>query len=348
MPEVNQKKRPMGLKARAAKKQKTEEVSANGAQVVNDFDDEKTATIMLKNEGAGETNELDELEGIFDGALEAIEDPERAVVLLRGTIHECDRMLRVHDEESTDETPDLDPKFYYIYGSALFSISELAEPEDKRQFLELAKLRLEQVEVKGDEEFAWRVYSGLAKVALELSASDEEEEPKVDGALENFAKALELAGEEIKEQESLATVDLVLSLADSHRLSNEDSLKLIQWGETTLKGLPQDAAAVKQGQARVNWLRASELLEQQDEETGEVPEREAAVVLLTKAQNLLEGAEGDALLLLGEVQLNLGNVMEEEEAQEEMYKKAVETFKKAQQNGDLPEQFAQFIEDFEE
>ncbi|KAJ1933011.1 hypothetical protein EC988_009262 [Linderina pennispora] len=253
-------------------------------------------------------------------------------------------MLRVHHETAQADTPDLDPKFYMIYGSALFSISELAESDDKPQFLELAHQRLSQAKERmGGREFAWRVHSGLAKVALELS----EGESRVDEALGEFDRALELVDQQIKQQEAVATADLVLALADSRRLSDDDSTKLIRWAEDTLQGLELDAA-VKLALARASWLRASELLEQQDEETGEVPERERAVELLTKAQDLLEGQEGDALLLLGEVQLNLGNVQEEEDAQEEMYEKAVTTFKKARENGDLPEQFAQFIEDFEE
>ncbi|KAI8325360.1 hypothetical protein GQ54DRAFT_7429 [Martensiomyces pterosporus] len=360
------KKRPMGLKARAAKKQKADEESTTegGAQVVNDFDDENTATIMLKNEGTEDANEIDELEGIFDGALEALDEPERAIVLLRGTIHECDRILRVHDEEAertNDETP-LEPRFYYIYGMALFSISELAEPDDKKEYLELASHRLQQAAdaMKGDEKFAWRVYAGLAKVAL--GQSSEEDESRLDGALSDLDRALEaLANTEKKEEgqegalalrtETLAVADLVFSLADSRRLSEEASEKLISWGETRLKSLAdsQSDDGVGHALARALWLKAGVLLDQQDEETGEVPEKDALVALLTEAEELLKGTtDADALLLRGEIQLNLGNVQEEEEKQEELYKIAVETFKLAKAGGDLPEQFAQFIEDFEQ
>ncbi|KAJ2247479.1 hypothetical protein GGI13_005025, partial [Coemansia sp. RSA 455] len=88
--ETQKKKRPMGLKARAAssKKQKSDGAEST-EQVVNDFDEENTATIMLKNDLEEDANEMDELEGIFDSAMEELSggDSERAITLLRGTIH---------------------------------------------------------------------------------------------------------------------------------------------------------------------------------------------------------------------------------------------------------------------
>ncbi|KAJ1962927.1 hypothetical protein GGI12_002360 [Dipsacomyces acuminosporus] len=360
----------MGLKARAAKKQKAEEAATTegGAQVVNDFDDEKTATIMLKNEGSEDANEIDELEGIFDGALEALDEPERATVLLRGTIHECDRILRVHDEEeaekSKEEAARLEPRFYYIYGMALFSISELAELDDKKDYLELAHHRLQQAAdgMKGDEPFAWRVHAGLGKVTLEQSTEDDES--KLGDALGNLSRALETLsktkGSKDKQEggddlvlktETLATADLVFSLADSRRLSEDASDQLVAWGEKQLKSLANNQSDddVRHALARALWLKAGVLLDQQDEETGEVPEQDSLVSLLTDAEALLKDTKDfDALLLRGEIQLNLGNVQEEEERQEGLYKVAVETFKLAKASGDLPEQFAQFIEDFEQ
>ncbi|KAJ1804484.1 hypothetical protein LPJ56_005603, partial [Coemansia sp. RSA 2599] len=45
--------------------------------------------------------------------------------------------------------------------------------------------------------------------------------------------------------------------------------------------------------------------------------------------------------------LNLGNIVEDEERQEGYYVGAVGIFKQVQEKGELPEQFAQFLEDFE-
>ncbi|KAJ1894885.1 hypothetical protein LPJ81_005077, partial [Coemansia sp. IMI 209127] len=71
--------------------------------------------------------------------------------------------------------------------------------------------------------------------------------------------------------------------------------------------------------------------------------------LLSKANELLEdGASSDALLLRGEVILNLGNVQDDDNEQEKLYGMAVDAFKRAQNLGDIPDQFVQLIDDFEQ
>ncbi|KAJ2858575.1 hypothetical protein J3B02_000166 [Coemansia erecta] len=360
------KKRPMGLKARAAKKHKTsnDQPTEDGAQEVNDFGDSNTATIMLKNDG-NEASEIDELEGIFDGALEALsaDDPERALTLLRGTIHECDRILRVHDEQG--QVALLEAKFFYIYGMALFSISEIAEPDDKHEYLVLARDRLVQAEELMNEDLGWKVLEGLAKVRLELAATatdvidndDAEQKEKgdrlINDAVGSLDKALSVLPKDLPEQlvaESLGIFDLVLSLVDSRRLSESASFSLLTWAEDTSSKLP-DALSntdVRTAQGRCKWIFSSILLEQQDEETGEVPRREELVESLGAALVLLKGIEtNDALLLHGEAALNLGNIVDGEKRQEELYAEAVDCFKLVQDKGELPEQFAQFLEDFE-
>ncbi|KAJ2745277.1 hypothetical protein GGI20_002300 [Coemansia sp. BCRC 34301] len=373
---TQKKKRPMGLKARAAassKKQKAggEELTENGAQVVNDFDDENTATIMLKND-LEDANEMDELEGIFDSALEELSggDSERAVTLLRGTIHECDRILRVHDRdvEAGVEAVEIEPRFYYIYGTALYSMSDLCATELAEQrwgYLELARHRLEQAKeaMAGQEPFAWRVYENLAKLALDLLAheqegkeedDDEVSEPKLAAALSDLDSALDALVATNDAQQArlgaLAMVELAQGLADSWQLGKAGSVALMDWSEaklTTLTISDEDKAEVCYLRARSRWIRAGVFLSQQDEETGEVPEKDTFQQLLVEANELLAGAESrEAVLLRGEVQLNLGNVHEGDK-QERLYKLAVEDFKSVQAYGELPEELAQFIEDFE-
>ncbi|KAJ2724281.1 hypothetical protein GGI07_002054 [Coemansia sp. Benny D115] len=342
------KKRPMGLKARAAKKQKSEQPSEDGAQVVNDFGDENTATIMLKNDGQ-EANEIDELEGIFDGALEALdtEEPERALTLLRGTIHECDRILRVRDQDPNPE--ELEPRFYFIYGMALFSIAEVSE-DDKVAYLELALKRLVQAE---DKLADWKTLEGLAKVSLELLVEKSNESAQE--AVERLNKALAvLPGDPADPavvSETLSIVNLVLSLVDSRRLTETAASELVAWAQKTLDNMPkavQESPEVKTTMASALWISAGALLDQQDEETGEVPEKESLVEILQKSAALLQDVDGGkAVLLRGEVFLNLGNLLDDEESQEKIYAQAVECFNKAKELSELPEQFAQFLEDFE-
>ncbi|KAJ2058613.1 hypothetical protein GGI17_004933 [Coemansia sp. S146] len=372
--ETQKKKRPMGLKARAAssKKQKSDGAELT-EQVVNDFDEENTATIMLKNDLEEDANEMDELEGIFDSAMEELSggDPERAITLLRGTIHECDRILRVHDRdvEAGVDAIEIEPRFYYIYGTALFSISELSatELEDQRwEYLELSQHRLEQAKeaMTGNEPFVWRVYDGLAKIGLDLLSREmPDEETKEEAALKlaaamgNFDSALDVLANIDAEQaksETLTIVEMVQSLADSSCLGEAGSATLMDWTEAKLAALPEltaedeHAAEIRYLRARALWIRASVLLGQMDE-TDEMPDKDAFQQLLNEASDLLVEAESrDALLLRGEVQLNLGNVQEDGDEQDRLYRLAVKDFKLVQANGGLSEELTQFIEDFEQ
>lgn len=74
------------------------------------------------------------------------------MALLRGTIHESDRILRAW----TSDTP-LPLLFYYTYGSALFELGRLAEDEEFEQFLEAAEERIQDgfdhyLNKKGDDD----------------------------------------------------------------------------------------------------------------------------------------------------------------------------------------------------
>ncbi|KAJ2337349.1 hypothetical protein GGH92_007539, partial [Coemansia sp. RSA 2673] len=356
--ETQKKKRPMGLKARAAssKKQKSDGAELT-EQVVNDFDEENTATIMLKNDLEEDANEMDELEGIFDSAMEELSggDSERAITLLRGTIHECDRILRVHDRdvEAGVEAIEIEPRFYYIYGTALFSISELSAPEleDQRwEYLELSQHRLEQAKeaMTGKEPFAWRVYDGLAKIGLDLLSREmSDEEATEEAALKlaattaNFDSALVALASIDAEQaksETLSVVEMVQSLADSSCLGEAGSATLMDWTEAKLAALPEPtaedehAAEIRYLRARALWIRASVLLGQMDE-TDEIPDKDAFQRLLNEASDLLVEAEThEALLLRGEVQLNLGNTQEDGDEQDRLYRLAIKDFKLVQAN----------------
>ncbi|KAJ2866104.1 hypothetical protein GGI22_001359 [Coemansia erecta] len=358
------KKRPMGLKARAANKKQKNNTETSEPTGINDFDEASMATIMLKNTTGenGEATEVDELEGIFDNAMAELgaDSTERALTLLRGTIHECDRILRLHHHDA-NEVP-LEPKFYYIYGTALYSITKLAEEDEdikeRKEYLELALERLDQARgaITGAEPFAWRVHVGMAKAALELLAFNGDDGLDVPlQSLDSALAAMEHDPATQTDTESLAIVDLVLSLADSRRFPPLLNAKLVAWGETKLRVILEDSqsADARYLLARALWLQASELLDAQEEEEEEEDERiaeEAKIKdLLSKANELLEdGASSDALLLRGEAILNLGNVQDDDNEQEKFYGMAVDAFKRAQKLGDIPDQFVQLINDFEQ
>ncbi|KAJ2826465.1 hypothetical protein IWW50_002346, partial [Coemansia erecta] len=331
------RKRPMGLKARTAKKANT--VTSAGAQEVADFADSTTATVMLRGEDA---NEIDELEGIFTSALEALAegDDERSVTLLRGTVHESDRLLRIHD--TSDER--LEPRFYYIYASALFRLSEhVSDADERRVFVQLALERIEQARemaVASEDAILWQVYMALAKFTLEVAAEAEEEGEAVKGvdraieALDNAVCALEKQGDASLVEESLAAADLVLSLADSQRLPEQPSARLVAWGELTARKLVEKQSNDEGGKcilARALWLRASAMID----DTDEIREKDVFASLLKEAALLLEKVEAsDGLLLLGEIEINLGNVQDDEAEMEKWYTQAVATFRRAQAKGE--------------
>ncbi|KAJ2817354.1 hypothetical protein FBU31_006258 [Coemansia sp. 'formosensis'] len=147
---------------------------------------------------------------------------------------------------------------------------------------------------------------------------------------------------------------MVQSLADSSCLSEVGSATLMDWTEAKLAALPEPtaederAAEVRYLRARALWIRAGVLLGQMDE-SGEVPDKGTFQRLLNEASSLLVGVESrDALLLRGEVLLNLGNVQDDGDEQDKLYRLAIKDFKLVQADGELSEELAQFIEDFEQ
>ncbi|KAJ2444452.1 hypothetical protein IWW43_001165 [Coemansia sp. RSA 1935] len=333
------RKRPMGLKARSSKKANA--VTSAGAQEVADFADETTATVMLRGD---DTNEIDELEGIFTSALEALGEgeDERALTLLRGTVHESDRLLRLHDTNGEGE---LEPRFYYIYGSALFSLAEASQDiKDRGVYLELALHRLEQAREKMGDGVEARVWMALAKVKLEISA---EAESDVDAAVQALDQAVQAFGANDEAAQVLEAADLVLSLADSQRLPVCASSRLIAWGMAQARRLLQTQPDSDECQcilARALWLQASAMINDDDE----ISDTLVFAKLLTEAVEVLEKTESsDGLVLRGEIEINLGNAQDEELDMEQWYTKAVASFRRAQEMGELPEQFVQFIDDFE-
>ncbi|OZJ06156.1 hypothetical protein BZG36_01042 [Bifiguratus adelaidae] len=139
-------KRPRGLKAAAdakadGKKQKTEDAK-DGAE---------PKTVMLDAD-VEEDDELSELQAIYQSAVQKLDsNPTEALALLRGAIHESDRMLRNWEG---DVSPP--PTFHLVYGSALLDMGQLVQNEEPGPYYEAALERLEAgleslSEVKGDE-----------------------------------------------------------------------------------------------------------------------------------------------------------------------------------------------------
>jgi hypothetical protein len=90
-------------------------------------------------------------------------DSTAALALLRGTIHECDRILRNWSSEEP-----LPAEFYYTYGSALYDLGRLEE--DFNPYLDASEERLENglshTDKDKHDETSNKLHLALAKVWL--------------------------------------------------------------------------------------------------------------------------------------------------------------------------------------
>ncbi|KAJ2694593.1 hypothetical protein H4R19_005903, partial [Coemansia spiralis] len=180
-------------------------------------------------------------------------------------------------------------------------------------------------------------------VELAMLAADEARGVPLE-TLNRAALALQLVPQDEQQQQQgegpVALVSLVLSLVDSQRVGDDAAAELVYWGEAQARELPASEDA-KQVLAHALFLRTSALLERDELGAG-------TASLLTEAHGLLAGAEtAAALLMRGEIELNLGNVQAEEADQERHYAAAVATFKRVQAMGELPDAFAQFVDDMD-
>ncbi|KAJ1679880.1 hypothetical protein EV182_001132 [Spiromyces aspiralis] len=293
------KKRPMGLKARTAQKRRAE--SAGEPQTANP----ETATVILKNPAGGEdATEVDEVEAIYGNAEDALAsgDTEQAIPLLRGTVHECDRILRNHYQSAGDSLPPLPSKFYYVYGMALFSLGELSVPDDAAEYFGLGRERLEQALEEynaresggGGREFKFKILSGIAKATLSQArfisrdrTFGSEITKAATSATELFNEALAcIAAENDAKyfEEVLVVPDLMFAFVEAN-IEVKELQAAVDWGIGKLKdvvGKGQRLGEVYYQLARGTWVLASHYLEQQDEETGDVPEQATVQKLLAQ------------------------------------------------------------------
>ncbi|KAJ1978293.1 hypothetical protein H4R35_001962 [Dimargaris xerosporica] len=137
------KQRPGGLKrahqatpVEGTQSKSAKHVAANTRVATAPEDSEEQMSIALND--PEDTDDVGDLMQIYETAFDTVKtDSDRAITLFRGVVHESDRLLRVWSE--TDKP--LPPQFHWIYGMALFFLSELNEDDDSLAFLELAAER---------------------------------------------------------------------------------------------------------------------------------------------------------------------------------------------------------------
>ncbi|KAI9486798.1 MAG: nuclear pore complex subunit Nro1-domain-containing protein [Benjaminiella poitrasii] len=367
---VVEKKRPRGLKgsavAKANKKSKTE-TTTNPSELP-----ENAQTVVIDKE-VEEGDEVGEAAALFESAVEKFEtDPSGALSLLRGTIHESDRILRNH--ESKEPLPAL---FYYTYGSALYELGRLTDNEEFEPYLEAAEERLADAleHNKEKNELTNKIHISLTKVWLAKAASavseNEQSIPKL------ATKALEtldneaLVGANIPSKTIIELADIVQNHGDLYDdLQARDKFRI--WAESALKKVLKDEpnntdalsalGLCKLSLANYYLDRVDE--EEEEEKTKLTEEEEKAFNSILDSKKYFESAKQELVKIdkvtpqvlsdLAEAYLNEANLTLKEEDQAKLYKKAVETIKEANALiGEkkiefvLPEALTSFLEEFE-
>ncbi|ORZ25484.1 nuclear pore complex subunit Nro1-domain-containing protein [Absidia repens] len=368
-----EKKRPRGLKSSAAsnksstKKAKTD-VDENGIH-------ENAQTVVI-DKVVEEGDEVGEAAAIFEDAVAKLEkNPTEALALLRGTIHESDRILRAW----TSDAP-LPLLFYYTYGSALFELGRLAEDEEFEQFLEAAEERIQD----GFDHYSQEKKQVVSKMnitmgkiwltkAMILVDVDTKEIPDM------AMKALDTIDKACRDSTipTMSLLDLA-SIAQTHgdlysilELRN----KFTQWSEDIfqriVKNDPDNARAISQlGLSRLSlanyWLDRMDEMEDEDDKQEDqteptTEERNALDAILEAkkyfidAQTVLEkkGAlTPQSYTDLAETYLNEANLTSAPEQQTTLYEQVIKCIDQAKSlAGDdsdysLPEGLEIFLEEW--
>ncbi|KAF9171966.1 hypothetical protein BGX20_006596, partial [Mortierella sp. AD010] len=160
-------------KDKAKDQNKDQDMPDTQPQEETQEESQETASLALKEGEAGD--ELAELRQTYEAAQKQFAETG-AQEYLRGTIHECDRMLRNCGQEVYPSS-----EFNYIYASALHDFSLIgAEPEELSGFVELALEHVsnaaDMLDKEKDQEWLWKYYIVAGKVYLQKADALYEEQ----------------------------------------------------------------------------------------------------------------------------------------------------------------------------
>ncbi|KAF9412378.1 hypothetical protein BGZ94_001062 [Podila epigama] len=133
----------------------------------SDVPEQETASIALQGDAG---DEMTELRQTYEAAQKQFAE-SGTQEYLRGTIHECDRMLRNCGEDVYPSS-----EFNYIYASALHDFSLIgAEPEELDGFVDLALEYIghaaDLLDKTKDSEWTWKYYLVAGKVHIQKADS---------------------------------------------------------------------------------------------------------------------------------------------------------------------------------
>jgi tetratricopeptide (TPR) repeat protein len=136
-------------------------------------------------------NEVEELEQLYEsGIAELLNNKnEQAILIFRGVIHECDKMIRIRHgkvpnataeeiellQKAAKDSLELPSKFYLCYGNSLYHLSLLEKDEDSKSFLETA---LEIVEKAFSMDKGPLTSYTLARILIQLQSVQGNEEQR--------------------------------------------------------------------------------------------------------------------------------------------------------------------------
>ncbi|KAL0077837.1 nuclear pore complex subunit Nro1-domain-containing protein [Phycomyces blakesleeanus] len=376
-----EKKRPRGLKGsaaqKAAKKTKTEETPESSVP-------ENAQTVVL-GKVVEEGDEVGEAAALYESAIEKMENsPSEARALLRGTIHESDRILR-----NWDATKTMPLEFYFTYGSALFELGRLTEDEEFDPYLEAAEERLEDglahyetLENKDDSTAMMNcIKVSLAKVWLSKAASE------VDQGSDVIPELAKRALETLEEVVPLASLSNATKVELASIVQNHGDLytewdsrtKFTNWAEKLLEEVLADSPSHSKALSEIGlcklslanyWLdqvnEDNDDEEEEEEEKSERTEEEnKAFEAFGESKKYLEKAHANLKMMeqlephhstdLAEACLNQANLMLEEKERTDLYKQAIEYIREAKevasksdQDYELPDALESFLEEWEE
>ncbi|KAI8338727.1 nuclear pore complex subunit Nro1-domain-containing protein [Chlamydoabsidia padenii] len=300
-----EKKRPRGLKSSSASKKEAPKKAKTNAAVDEKDIPENAQTVMI-NKVVEEGDEVGEAAALLDEAIEKLEkSPSEVLSLLRGTIHESDRILR--NWESDTPLPAL---FYYTYGTALYELGRLSEDEEFTPFLEAAEERIQdgfdhyKEKNSPDQDILNKMdltlgKIWLAKAALSVDADSNDIPELALKALDTLDRACGLSS--VTTSALLDIGAIVRNHGDLYS-SLEHRNKFTQWAdgifERILKDDPNNARALSElGLSRLalanHWLERMDELDDTNQQEENKTERSNEEQKAYDA--ILEGKEGGGL-----------------------------------------------------
>jgi hypothetical protein len=335
-------KRPLGLKREPNKRKKQEE----------------ELTIQLEA-----SNDYEELDQLYEQAVEQLSiDSQQACLLFRGVVHECDKILRIVNDqvESTEQFQLMKkewnpPRFYKIYGNGLYYLS-LLDREEQKGFLELGLQMIEKSLAIEDVE---ETRHSHARILIQLAMIDRKPEllksfkEQMEKEFNNFDWYLELCHHSHQFAETIEDFDekkewVLMNQQYWERVleKEQNPIALIGLGNGYLY-LADEMIQLMEDGKDVHAMKIQKYLEH-----ALLHFESALRITMEKEENPTA-----LYLLMGEVQVHLGNLLdkEDEESSESIdyYKQAVTSFRNVQKldKDALPEQFEDFLiewqQDFE-